>query len=1487
MELTMQRPTQAAPWFRRGVVMVFAAALGVAGLALAETKPVAPLTLAKGEHVAILGNALPDRMQHDGYLETLIHARFPDGDLVFRNLSASGDEVNSWQRSENFGSREEWLKRAGADVIFAFFGYAESFSGEANLPNFKNQVTNFIKDTRAKQFNGKSAPRIVLFSPVADEKHQDPNFPDPAANNARLKLYADAMAEVAAANGVQFVDLFMPSQKLFADAAKNKKSLTINGHYLSEEGDKLLAPEIFRGIFSETAPAGDHEKLRAAIVEKNWQWHQRYRTIDGYNVYGGRSQMSYESGKGGPKILNYTVMQQEMTQRDVMTANRDKVVWAAAQGKTLAIDDSNLPPVTEVKTNEAGQNPDGTFKFLGAQEAIAKMKLAKGCKVNLFASEEKFPELVAPLQMAWDTKGRLWVSVWQNYPERTPTSKVGDSILILEDTDGDGVADKCTHFLDDLNAPTGFQFYKDGILVMEAPDLWYARDTNGDDKADKIDRVLMGMDSADSHHTTNAMSLDPGGAVYLSDGVFHRTQVETSAGDVRNEDACIYRFDPRTAEFERYVPYGFANPHGRVFDYWGNDLITDATGNNTYFAPAFSGHIDYPAKHEGMKEFWNRPSRPCPGTGMLTSRHFPEEFQNNFLNCNVIGFQGIYRVKVSPDGSGLKGETLEDLVSSSDSNFRPTSVDVGPDGAVYFLDWHNPIIGHLQHHLRDPNRDHAHGRIYRITYEGRPLEKPAKIAGQPISALLELLKDEQNQTRELAKIELGKLDSGKVIVGVNKWIAGLDKKDPAYEHHMTEALWVHQWHNVVDAELLKRMLRSPDANARAAATRVLCYWRDRVSSPLALLKVQANDESPRVRLEAVRAASFFRDGLAVDVALESLKKPSDYYLGYVLKETMKQLDPFWRKGLADGAPIAAENPAGIDYLIKSVTTADLLKLPRTPGTLQAILMRGDVPSLTRNEALAELAKQRKTTPIEVVLLTLESPASAAGAGPLATLLPLQPAAELKAVRPRLLALASSGTSADVRHNAWASVVAADANANAAWDAASAASPGALADLIAALPLVLDPAIRNTAYTRVKPLVASQSAGDALEPSKKKPAAAMGRFVRVQLPRQGTLSLAEVQVFSDGKNIAVGHKTSQSSTGYGGDPARAVDGNTDGAYSSGTITHTNENTENPWWEVDLGGENPIESVVVWNRTDSNGQFASRLDGFVVTVLDTNRKELFKSPATPAPAESAKITIGNDTAGSSRRAAIRAIASMTANQPQTFAALTQLIVDRDQVTVAAKGLRLLPRAGWDEAQAAVAAKSLTEWAKSVPTTERTQQEYIETVQFAAELAGVLPADQASALRAQLREVQVAVFVINTVREQMRYDTPRVVVEAGKPLEMIVVNADFMPHNLAVVKPNTRVALATTAAAMKPDQLDAQGRAYMPNSPDILAGTKLIEAGQKETLKVVAPTVEGEYEYFCTFPGHGFIMYGQLVVTKNVDAYLKDHPNAPAQPGAPTSK
>jgi glucose/arabinose dehydrogenase len=597
---------------------------------------------------------------------------------------------------------------------------------------------------------------------------------------------------------------------------------------------------------------------------------------------------------------NYEVLQRESEVLDVMTGNRDRRIWAVARGldpagSGLKIDDSDTPPFIDAQTNELGKGPNGAHVFLGGEEAIQKMTLGKGVKVELFASEKEFPELVAPVQMAFDTRGRLWVGAWKNYPHWQPKTPMDDKLLILEDTNGDGKADKRTVFAGDLNNPTGFEFYNGGVIVAQAPKLIFLKDTNGDDKYDVKEILLTGFDTADTHHTINSFTFDPGGALYMQEGVFMRTQVESPWGPTTREaDGAVFRFEPRTWKFEVYIPMNFPNPHGHVFDYWGRDIVTDATGGQPFYGPSMSTKYYYPA--QVPKATAPKPGdvrlRPVGGTELLSSRQFPEEMQGNFLVLNDITFRGILSYKISEDGAGLKTTEVEPLLQSADENFRPVDAEVGPDGALYVADWHNPLIGHMQHNLRDTSRDHLHGRIYRVTSPGRPLLTPVKIAGQPIAQLLDALKEPEDRVRYRAKIELSGRDTKAVMAALQPWIDRLDPKDPKYEHHMMEALWVHQWYNRVNETLLKRMLRSSDPWARAAATRVLCYWRDRVATPLALLKVQAEDEHPGVRLEAVRAASFFKTPEAAEVALASLNRPQDRFLKFTLDQTMNTLKPF-------------------------------------------------------------------------------------------------------------------------------------------------------------------------------------------------------------------------------------------------------------------------------------------------------------------------------------------------------------------------------------------------------------------------------------------------------------------------------------------------------------------------------------------------------------------------------------------------------------------
>jgi hypothetical protein len=195
----------------------------------------------------------------------------------------------------------------------------------------------------------------------------------------------------------------------------------------------------------------------------------------------------------------------------------------------------------------------------------------------------------------------------------------------------------------------------------------------------------------------------------------------------------------------------------------------------------------------------------------------------------------------------------------------------------------------MQHNLRDRSRDRLHGRVYRVTAVGRPLLTPAPIAGAPIPALLDRLKEPEDRVRYRAKIELSARDTRAVIGAVEAWTGALDAKDPRYEHHLMEALWVHQWHNRVNEPLLGRMLRSSEPWARAAATRVLCYWRDRVPNALALLKTQAADEHPAVRLEAVRAASFLQGPDAIALVESAANPQQDRFLAYTIDQALRTL----------------------------------------------------------------------------------------------------------------------------------------------------------------------------------------------------------------------------------------------------------------------------------------------------------------------------------------------------------------------------------------------------------------------------------------------------------------------------------------------------------------------------------------------------------------------------------------------------------------------
>jgi mono/diheme cytochrome c family protein/lysophospholipase L1-like esterase len=825
----------------------------------------AQLPLQEGDTVCILGNALADRMQHDGWVETLIQSRMAGKNLTFRNLAVAGDTVTSRPRSKGVPPHEEYLAHLKADVIFVFFGYNESFGGQGKLPQFKSDLAAMVDGHRGKQYNGQSPPRIVLFSPIAHENLRDPLLPDGAANNARLALYTGAIQQVAAEKGVAFVDLFTTSQALYAKA---KTPLTLNGVHLLPEGNRQIGEVIAAALSGQAVSStAAMEPLRQAVMDKDWHWHNRYRATDENDIWGSRAGLRFVNNQSNAEVL-----QHELAMLDVMTANRDAKIHALAQGKDHQVDDSNVPKPVEVISNVGGGSKsssplkEGTTTYLSGRESLAKLNFPEGFAVNLFADEAMFPALANPVQMQVDTKGRLWAACWATYPKWEPLKPMNDSLLILPDENRDGVADKAIEFAK-VHNPLGFAFWGGGVIVASQPDILFLKDTDGDDKADLRIVLLQATGSADTHHAANNFTIGPDGGLYWQSGIFLQHNYEHPWGpSLASTASGMYRFCPRRHTIQ-FIAANNPNPHGNSFDRWGYLFATDGTGGRAYqVRPDGNGFKMFP--------LLNKEVRPVPANAIVSSANFPDDLQQDFLICNAIGYLGIKRYELFRDGhtSGnttfkqgeVWGEPTADFLRSDDKNFRPTDAEFGADGALYISDWQNVIIGHMQHNIRDPQRDKKHGRIFRMIHKDRPLQQPVAIHGQPVAALLDALRHPVDGIRERARTELDTRNRSEVEPVLREWMKQFDPKKAEHAHTLLEALWWHQRHNIRDEKLLAALLESPEPHARIAAATVKQFWGPadptRGQSPTQLADVEEKIKiTPPKHLKG-RAAQAYRLG---------------------------------------------------------------------------------------------------------------------------------------------------------------------------------------------------------------------------------------------------------------------------------------------------------------------------------------------------------------------------------------------------------------------------------------------------------------------------------------------------------------------------------------------------------------------------------------------------------------------------------------------------
>jgi len=607
--------------------------------------------------------------------------------------------------------------------------------------------------------------------------------------------------------------------------------------------------------------------------------------------------------------------------------------------------------------------------------------VADGFEVNLYAAD---PQIAKPIQMNFDPQGRLWIASSEIYPHIKPGEKANDRILVVEDADGDGVAEKTSVFADGLLIPTAVVPGDGGAYVGNSTELLHFQDTDGDGRADQERVVLSGFGTEDTHHILHTLRWGPEGLLYFNQSIYIHTHIETPWGVKRLNAGGIWQFRPESMQLDVFAR-GWVNTWGHHFDRFGQSFVTDGAGGEgvNYVIPGAA----YPTA-QGVPRIFHglNPGSPkyC-GIEVVSGRHLPEDWQGNVLTNDFRGNR-VCRFVLSEDGAGYAAREQVELIRTKHVAFRPIDIKMGPDGAIYIADWYNPIIQHGEVDFRDERRDHVHGRIWRVTYKGnKPVKRP-QLREASVSKLLGHLSDPEMWTRENAKRVLKERGPDAVLPALNEWLAQVDA---ASEQLRLEALWVYQAHDEPNIELLSSLLDAKDGRVRAAAVRVLKHWRSRVPDAVDRLAALAGDEHPRVRLETVRVLAEFRSPEATSAALAALHQPVDQFLDYALWLTAWETRDAWLPLVEQGefdfggdatkatfALMAVGSPSVVPRLVDLLKT-DELAGQRWNAAVDFVVARGNATqfadllkvavdesdSAQRNALLRSLVAQSRTRKI--------------------------------------------------------------------------------------------------------------------------------------------------------------------------------------------------------------------------------------------------------------------------------------------------------------------------------------------------------------------------------------------------------------------------------------------------------------------------------------------------------------------------------------------
>ena len=859
----------------------------------------APLVLQNGDVVAFVGGTDMVRMQNEGRLEAALTQQSLAARPKFRDLAWDGDTVYL-QSTVAERWREEAFGDWNAQITNVGATVVIAQFGKIESLDGEEKLATFV-ETYSKLIDTFSSDgrRVILLGPSPFEWE--------GMEDESLKGYSQAIEQLAEQREIEFVP--------------------------SGVGDPV-------GSFIQALTAGIEvsDTLISAVQEKHRLWYEYWRPANWKCLFGDDSLRGFSNAAEGLPSFK-----EEWSIYPRLIAEAETRIY---EGGTF---DIRFPKFRS-------SAPDADI-----EEELKAFDVLDGFEINLFADESQ--GVVNPLSVRWDAQGRMYVACSDVYPQIEPGVKPDDRIILLEDIDRDGKADRSSVFARGLNIPTGMEVGHGTVYVGQGPELIALSDSDGDGVAEDRRVLLSGFGNGDSHQTINSFVWAPDGDLWFGQGDGIESRVETPSGISTLFQAGVFRLNPSRLQLEGFLDdkMGPGNPWGVAFDDYGQSFVIGAGegpgGGISHLTPA-----TIPVKRRLQLPIIGQAGGYC-GIECLGADNLPESMQSDFVIGDYRKNQ-VSRFATVEDGAGYRVEWKEPLLRSSHRNFRPIDVKLGPDGAIYVVDWYNPIICHQSDFYRHPDRDMTHGRIWRLAPKGGTLSFP-RLVDAPTEQLVSHLGADERWTRIKAKQLLGSREARAVKTAVRKWIAN-QETIPA--RNLVEAISLLAWLDTPDDSLLLKLFRSKDHRARAYAARIAGRWGTRLDGVHAMLEKAARDTHPLVRMESILASSRIPEARSILIAAIGAEAPRDRWINYAFSQTVYHLQQYWVPEFLLGNLDFSDHPRGFAAVLGHADAETLLPEIRT------LLRSKNVGREERTILLEALATSGNGQDLKMVLET--KPASA-------------------------------------------------------------------------------------------------------------------------------------------------------------------------------------------------------------------------------------------------------------------------------------------------------------------------------------------------------------------------------------------------------------------------------------------------------------------------------------------------------------------------------